>query len=202
MYRCGRPACGAVIFPVEVVMPKVYAMMANGTEEVECLAVVDVLRRAGAEVTLVSIENDSAVTSSHGVRITADATVNDVELTDCDALFLPGGMPGSTALAECKPLIAAIGRLLEDGKRVAAICAAPSVVLGANGFLRGKRAVCFPGFEGGMAGASVQAGARVVTDGNITTARGLGCAIELGLELVALLFDRELADALAVKIQF
>lgn len=183
-------------------MPKVYAMIANGTEEVECLAVVDVLRRAGAEVTLVSIEHDRTVTSSHGVKIVADAASDAVDLTDCDALFVPGGMPGSSRLAAYKPLVSAIGALLEKGKRVAAICAAPSVVLGANGFLRGKNAVCFPGFEDGMSGANVQAGARVVTDGNITTARGLGCAIELGLELVGLLFDAKTANALAAKIQF
>ena len=84
-------------------MPKVYAMIANGTEEVECLAVVDVLRRAGAEVTLVSIENDRTVTSSHGVKIVADAAPDAVDLTDCDALFVPGGMPGSSRLAAYTP---------------------------------------------------------------------------------------------------
>lgn len=183
-------------------MSKVYAMIANGTEEVECLAVVDILRRAGVEVVLVSVENTRNIVSSHAVAVTADTTVADVDLTDCDALFIPGGMPGSTRLAACAALVSAVSELLGKGKRVAAICAAPAVVLGANGFLRGKKATCFPGFEDRMDGATLVQNGRVVTDGLITTARGLGCAIELGLELTALLKDKATADAVKTKIQF
>ncbi len=182
-------------------MPKVIAMIENGTEEVECLAVVDVLRRAGADVLLVSA-SDMQIVSSHGVRLIADAVAADTDLTDCDLLFIPGGMPGSERLGKNRKLIDAIGEMLADGKRVAAICAAPSVVLGAHGFLRGKRAVCFPSFESGMLGAQVVSGARVITDGNITTARGLGCAVELGLELVRLLFGSGKAEEIKDKIQF
>lgn len=183
-------------------MAKVYAMIADGTEETECLSVVDVLRRAGIETELVSVGGPTVI-SSHGVRITADRTVEGTDLTAADMIFVPGGMPGTERLAACGKLVCAIGDLLKQGKRVAAVCAAPALVLGANGFLRGKQAVCFPSpeFEKFMKDAEVIAGARVVTDGNITTARGLGCCLELGLELVKLLVDETAAIALAHKIQ-
>ena len=182
-------------------MPKVFAMIADGTEEVECLAVVDLLRRARIDVELVSVGKRTVVTS-HKICITADKTVDEVDLTSADLIFLPGGMPGSTNLAACAPLVAAIDKQLKVGKRVAAICAAPAVVLGANGFLQGKRAVCFPGFEDGCKGATIDGGARVVTDGNVTTSRGMGCAVDLGLELIALLAGKETAGKVKDAIQY
>lgn len=182
-------------------MIKAYAFIADGTEEVELLAVVDLLRRAGVETVITSIDGNVA-TSSHGVKITADGLIGDFDFADADLLFIPGGMPGSVKMGGCKPLISAIDRQLKAGKRVAAICAAPAEVLGANGFMRGKRGVCFPGHEDNMLGATVEAGARVVTDGNITTARGLGCAIDLGLELVSLLVGGDKAAELKGKIQY
>ncbi len=183
-------------------MTDVFAIITDGTEEVECLAPVDILRRAGAKVTLVSATDSLTVTGSHGIVITADARISDVDLTAGKMIFVPGGMPGSKTLGTCTPLIDAIGKTLDSGNRVAAICAAPALVLGANGFLHGKKAICFPGHEGNMTGAEVQYGARVVTDGNITTARGMGCSIELGLELVRLLFGTKTADEIKAKIQF
>ncbi|MCH5153647.1 MAG: DJ-1/PfpI family protein [Clostridiales bacterium] len=182
-------------------MSKVYAMIADGTEEVECLAVVDLLRRARIDTVLVSVGGKNIV-SSHKISITADKTADEVDLTDADLIFLPGGMPGSTNLAHCAPLISAIDKQLKSGKRVAAICAAPAVVLGAGGFLRGKKATCFPGFESGCDGAKVDIDARVVTDGNITTARGMGCAVDLGLELIALILGKSAADKVKKEIQY
>ncbi len=182
-------------------MAKVYAFIADGTEECELLCVVDVLRRAGVDTVIVSVSGKT-VTSSHGVKIEADAVIGSCDLSDADVLFLPGGMPGSVNLAGCEPLIRAIGSQISAGKRVAAICAAPSVVLGKNGFLKGKTGVCFPGFEDGMLGCDVKLGARVVTDGNMTTARGLGFAIELGLEIVRLLCGEGKAEEIKRKIQF
>lgn len=181
-------------------MAKVYAMIADGTEECECLIVVDVLRRAGADVRLVSVGGKTAV-GSHGIEITADATVSEVDLIDADLIFVPGGLPGSEKLAANAKLVDAIGKALELGKRVAAVCAAPALVLGAHGFLRGKSAICFPGFESHMSGAEIKRGARVVTDGNVTTARGLGCTLELALELVRLLFGSDKAAEIKQKIQ-
>lgn len=176
-------------------MKKAYAFAADGTEEGELLCVVDVLKRAGVEVKIISVCGET-VTSSHGVRIVADGVITGNE-TDADLLFVPGGMPGSVVLGKCDKLVSLIKNQLECGKRVAAICAAPAVVLGEHGFLRGKSATCFPGFENGTANFT---GERVVTDGLITTAKGLGAALELGIELVRLLVSREKADELAEKI--
>lgn len=89
-------------------MAKVYAMIANGTEEVECLAVVDLLRRSGVETVLVSVEESCEVTSSHKVRITADTTLAQTDLSDGDVIFLPGGMPGAERLSACEPLVEAL----------------------------------------------------------------------------------------------
>lgn len=181
-------------------MIKAIAVMTDGTEEAELLNVVDILARAGAEIKLVSTA-EKTVVSSHGVTLTADASLSDVKFDDCDLLFIPGGMPGSKRLGENKELVSAIEKTLARGKTVAAICAAPALVLGANGFLKGRKATCFPGFETYMTGATVT-GARVQSDGNIVTARGLGCAIELGLELVAILFGKDMSDGIKEKIQF
>lgn len=182
-------------------MAKVYAMIADGTEEVECLAVVDILRRSGIETTLVSIGDSCDVVSSHNIKLQADAAIADVDFGDADVIFLPGGLPGSEYLSQCEPLIAAIRQALADGKRVAAICAAPAVVLGRHGFLEGKTATCYPGFEQECKGASYTTQG-VVTDGNITTARGLGFAIDLGLELVMLLKGEGAAEDMKHKIQY
>ena len=180
----------------------VYAMIANGTEEVECLAVVDILRRAGIEVELVSVEDTREITSSHKVKIIADRTVSEVALDTADMLFVPGGMPGSNRLAACEKLVAALKEMNSRGKIIAAICAAPAVVLGVNGLLEKKNAVCFPGFEDRLLGANLIKGGRVVTDGNIVTARGLGCAVELGLELVRLISGEQKMLEIKDKIQF
>lgn len=181
-------------------MKKVYAFIADGSEETECLAVVDVLRRGGIELTLVSVENSPAVVSSHNVKITADKTFDMCDFSDADALFIPGGMPGTKRLGAhaglCRELVSAANR----GVRVAAICAAPSV-LGKLGLLKGKRATCFPGFEDALEGAAYTSDG-VVTDGNITTARGLGFAVDLGLELLALLTTKENAMKIKTAIQY
>ncbi|MDE7107104.1 MAG: DJ-1/PfpI family protein [Clostridiales bacterium] len=182
-------------------MSKVYAMIADGTEEVECLTVVDLLRRAGIDTALVSVDGKQIV-GSHKIKIQADLTVDETDLLGADLIFLPGGMPGSEHLAASASLMSAIDKQIKSGKRVAAICAAPSVVLGANGYLRGKKAACFPGFEGGCVGASMDMTARVVTDGNIITARGLGCAVDLGLELIRLLKGDGAAQNVKSAIQY
>lgn len=182
-------------------MAKVYAMIADGTEEAECLAVLDLLRRSGIEVTLVSINDTKHVISSHQVKIEADATIAETDFTDGDVIFVPGGMPGAENLSACEPLIAAMKAALEDGRRIAAICAAPGVVLGRHGFLEGKKATCFPGFEKELHGAE-HTSQGVVTDGNITTARGLGFAIDLGLELVKLLVGEDVSEDTRKKIQY
>ncbi len=181
-------------------MSKVYAMIANGSEEVECLAVVDILKRCGIETVLVSAHGERKIVSSHGIRIEADAVAAETDFSDADAIFLPGGMPGAEHLSVCEPLLRALREADAAGRRIAAICAAPAVVLGRHGFLQGRTATCFPGFEKELNGAAYTS-AGVVTDGNITTARGLGFAVDLGLELGALLAGREVAADVKKKIQ-
>ena len=182
-------------------MAKVYAMIADGSEEVELLAVVDILRRSGIETVMVSVNGTKETISSHNVKIEADATIEETDFSDGDVIFLPGGLPGAENLSDCEPLIAAIRQALADGRRVAAICAAPGVVLGRHGFLEGKTATCFPGFEKEFKGAEYTMQG-VVTDGSITTGRGLGFAIDLGLELVKLLDSEEKAEDTKKKIQY
>ncbi|MCC8126661.1 MAG: DJ-1/PfpI family protein [Clostridiales bacterium] len=182
-------------------MAKVYAMIADGTEEVECLSVVDILRRNQVETILVSVEQRKEIVSSHGIRIQADAVVEDVDFSDGDVIFLPGGLPGSEHLSACKPLIDGLRQAQTDGRRIAAICAAPGVVLGRHGFLEGKTATCFPGCESEFRGG-IYTTQGVVTDGNITTARGLGFAIDLGLELVRLLVSEDSAKETKKRIQY
>ena len=182
-------------------MAKVYAMIADGTEEVECLAVVDILRRSGIGTVLVSVGPSRSVVSSHKVKIEADAVIDDSDLSDGDVIFLPGGMPGAENLSACRQLIDALSQAVADGRRIAAICAAPGVVLGRHGFLKGRTATCYPGFEKEFQGGEYTKQG-VVTDGNITTARGLGFAIDLGIELVRLLVSEEAAEDVKGKIQY
>ncbi len=182
-------------------MAKVYALIADGTEEVECLAVVDILKRSGIETVLVSAGKTKDIVSSHNIKIQADAVAADTDFSDGDVIFLPGGLPGSENLSSCEELIHALSQAEADGRRIAAICAAPGVVLGRHGFLKGKTATCFPGFEKEFqSGEYTRQG--VVTDGNITTARGLGFAIDLGIELVRLLIGDEAAESVKEKIQY
>ena len=180
-------------------MSKVYAFMANGLEEIECLAVVDILRRAGIECETVSITEEREVIGSHRIRIISDKCWKEIAIGEDDVLFLPGGMPGTKYLGEFAPLCDALKKHVAAGGRLAAICAAPSV-LGDLGILVGKKATCYPGFEEHLAGA-VYVSDGVVTDGNVTTARGMGFAIDLGLELVRLLNGEEQAGKLKAAIQ-
>lgn len=179
---------------------QVYAYMASGLEEVECLAVVDVLKRAGVEVTLVSIGTELEVTGAHNITITADAFFSELDAMNADCLFLPGGMPGTRHLGNHAGLTDALQQAVQKGKHVAAICAAPSV-LGQLGLLRGKTATCYPGFQDKLEGAKYTSQG-VVTDGNVTTARGLGYALDLGLELVKILIGAEKAQQVKEAIQY
>ncbi len=181
-------------------MAKVYAFVSDGMEEVECLATCDVLVRAGIEVKLVSVMEKKEVTGSHGFTVTADLRFEELSGDDADVLFLPGGMPGIANLAKHEGLAALLKKHAAAGKRLAAICAAPSV-LGGLGLLKGHKATCFPGWEDKLLGAeAVKDG--VVTDKMVTTGRGMGWSLDLGLELVRLLTDEETAKSLKTKIQY
>lgn len=181
-------------------MSKISVFMADGMEEVECLSIVDMARRAGIEVETVSIMGRAEVTSSHGVRIIADTTFEAADFESSDVLFLPGGIPGANNLAAHEGLCALVKRFAAEGRRVAAICAAPGI-LGGLGLLDGRLATCHPSWEDKLGGAEYTRQG-VVTDGNITTGRGVGFAIDFGLELVRLLKGEEFADDLRRRIQY
>ncbi|MDO4344523.1 MAG: DJ-1/PfpI family protein [Eubacteriales bacterium] len=179
-------------------MSKVYIFLADGFEEIEGLTVVDLLRRAGADVVMVSVNGKREVCGSHKIRVGADALFEDVDYRDADLLVLPGGMPGTKHLGAHKGLTSLLQQADAAGTGICAICAAPSV-LGDLGLLKGRKAACYPGFEERLTGAFVTMDS-VATDGHITTSRGMGTAIDFGLELVRRLFGQEKADELAKSI--
>ncbi len=181
-------------------MGKVYAFLADGSEEVELLAVVDILKRGGQEVSLVSVTGKRDVTSAHQIKIQADFEFSEVDCKDADVLFLPGGMPGTRNLGAHEGLLDSLKQAHLENRRIAAICAAPSI-LGSLGILEGKKATCFPGFESQLTGA-LYTKQGVVTDGNITTARGLGYALDMGIELLGLLTDENHARQVKEAIQY
>lgn len=183
-------------------MARVYVFLADGFEEIEALTPVDLLRRAGVETKTVSIMDGKRVVGSHQIAVEADLTLEEADFESVQVLVLPGGLPGTTNLGACKLLVEKLKQFAaNEEKKVAAICAAPSV-LGENGILQGKKAICYPGWEEKLLGADVQAGAKVVIDGNVITSRGMGTAMDFGLTLVAELTDEETAKKLAAGTQY
>ncbi len=160
----------------------IYFFLATGFEDVEALAPLDIMRRAGLPCTTVSISDEHTVVSAHGVPMVADAVLSDVDFSDAQLLFLPGGLPGATNLDACQPLGEILLRHFQSGRAIAAICAAP-LVLGHLGILQGKRATCYPGFEGELEGATYTA-SLVERDGLLFTGKGPGAAFALGYALV------------------
>ena len=167
----------------------VVVFMANGFEEIEALTPLDLLRRTGEKVVTVGI-GGKTITGSHGITVMADTDV--LPSGDIDMVILTGGMPGASNL-DASPMVAeALTKAEASGGYLAAICAAP-MVLGHQGYLVGKRAVCFPGFEEELTGAIVDPDAFVVRDGHVITAKGMGAALDFGLTLVAALRDEQVA---------
>jgi len=173
----------------------IYMCLADGFEEVEALTPLDLLRRAGLEVVTVGISGGTA-TGAHGITVSCDLTAEAANPAAPDILILPGGMPGTTKLDASPFVDEAIREVQKKGGRLAAICAAP-LILGRRGLLEGKRATCYPGFEGELKGAIVAEGVGVVTDGNITTAKGMGVAFDFGIELIRLICGEEMAKTVA-----
>lgn len=175
----------------------VYLFLANGFEEIEALTPLDVLRRAGVLVTTVGVGGDS-VLGAHGIRVQAD--IPDTMYRDAapDMIILPGGMPGSEHLDNSRTVDAALRAAAAKDSYLCAICAAP-MVLGKRGYLQGKRAVCYPGFEQHLQGAEVTDG-RVEIDGHVITAKGMGAALEFGLALVEVLCGKQKAEQIAASV--
>ena len=171
----------------------IYLFLANGFEEIEALCPLDLLRRAGLSVTTVGVGGDM-ITGAHGITVQAD--MSDAFYTDNapDMIILPGGMPGAKNLDESRVVSAALKAAERSNAYIGAICAAP-FVLGKRGLLAGKVATCFPGFEEQLVGAKLS-NARVVCDGHIITAAGMGVALEFGLALVAAMTNEDTAEKL------
>lgn len=179
---------------------KLYAFLADDFETVEALGVVDIMRRGGVEVCTVSISDKREVVTSHKIPVIADAIFDECSFDDGDVLFLPGGMPGTTRLDAHEGLSALIDRYYSEGKYIAAICAAPSI-LGHHGILKGRRATSFPGFEKELEGATVT-GEGVTVDGKIITGRGMGKTIDFALTILEILTGKDNAEAIKSKIQY
>ena len=172
--------------------------LANGFEEIEALATVDLLRRAGVEVVTVGVGSKMPV-GAHNIAVCADIGEDELDLNSIDGVVLPGGMPGTTNLEASAVVQSAVAFAAERGMLLAAICAAPSI-LGHGGYLCGKNATCYPGFEAELSDAIVVKGG-VVTDGNIITASGAGVAVDFALELVRYLVSSEESAAIRGGIQ-
>ena len=173
-------------------MDKVYVFLADGFEEIEGLTVVDVLRRGQVEVTTVSVTGQQMIMGSHKIPVLADGIFEEMDLSDGTVYVLPGGMPGTLNLGGHQGLCRLLENAKKEGKKLAAICAAPSV-LGQLGLLKGERATCHPGFEDKLVGA-VTTENTVEVSGQVTTSRGMGTAIPFALELLEQLKGKEAAD--------
>ncbi len=163
-------------------MKKIAIFFAEGYEEIEALTVVDLCRRAGIQVDMVSVTDSLQVTGAHGIPVVMDKMLSDVAFDSLDMLVLPGGMPGIRNLEQVPLLMEQVKAFAAAGKYIAAICAAPSV-FGHLGLLEGKNACCYPGFEEELTGANVTYN-RCEADGNIITSRGMGCAIDFSLKII------------------
>ena len=171
----------------------VYMFLAEGFEEIEALCPLDLLRRAGIEVKTVGI-GSQIVCGAHGISVLADMSESEIQSFEADMIILPGGMPGTLNLDASETVHQAIDTATKNGSYIAAICAAPSI-LGGLGILRGKEATCYPGFEEKLLGAKIS-DKRVVLDGKVITAAGMGVALDFGLVLVELFCGKEKAETL------
>ena len=176
----------------------VYLLLGTGFEEMEAIAPLDLLRRAGVEVLTVGVTGKT-VYGSHNIGIEADITIDQMDLTNLEMIILPGGLGGVTSARASKPTLEALDFAWKNGKYVAAICAGPTVLADLH-ITDGKNATCFPGCEGGMGSANMIPNTACVRDGKLITGTSAGCAIPFGLALVEALKGKEAADAVASQI--
>jgi len=181
-------------------MANVYVFTAEGFEEIEGLTVVDLMRRAGAKVQMVSISDGLAVKGSHGIEIKADIFFDDADYGQADLLVLPGGMPGTLNLQAHEGLEKLLLKFDSGKKYLAAICAAP-IILSGLGMLKGRKACAYPSFEDQLDCAEVLK-VPVVSDGHITTGRGMGAAIPFALRLAEILCGKEKSEEVGASIVY
>ncbi len=178
---------------------RVLIAIAEGFEEVEALTPVDLLRRAGFTVVMAGVDG-TEITGAHGITVKCDIAIEDAGI-DYDAMILPGGGLGSKNLANSWEVNEKMLMIVNKGAVLAAICAAPAVVLGPAGLLEGHKAVCYPGAESNTPGFTFST-ERVCVDGSIITARAAGCAVEFSLAIIEKLADSETSDKVAKAILF
>lgn len=176
----------------------VYMLLGTGFEETEAVAPLDLLRRAGVDVLTVGIDGKT-VTGSHKIKVEADITIGEMDLTTMEMIVIPGGLGGVASLRACPEALEALRFGWENGKYVAAICAGPTV-LADLGIMEGKKATCYPGQEIHMGSAIMQENQAVVVDGRVITGTSAGTAIPFGLALIAALKGRETAEAIRKQI--
>lgn len=181
-------------------MSKIAIFFAEGYEEIEALTVVDVCRRCGLEIDMVSVTEETMVRSSHGVTVRMDKTYSQLNFAEVDMLVLPGGMPGTRNLEAHEGLMSQVDAFYRDGKYIAAICAAPSI-FGHRGILKGRRACCFPSFEAHLEGAEVTEGPVEISD-HVVTSRGMGTAVNFALTIAGIFCGRDKAEEMAKTIVF
>ncbi|MBU0468854.1 MAG: DJ-1/PfpI family protein [Candidatus Omnitrophica bacterium] len=174
---------------------KVLVILAEGFEEVEAITPIDVLRRAQVEVVVAGLDSER-ITGSRGVTVIADKVLDEDDI-EFDALILHGGNPGAINLGNSGIVKELVKKMNGQGKIIAAICAAPAVVLGPIGVLNGKKATCFPGSEKGFPDSVEFCEDNVVIDGNIITSRGMGTSLEYSLAIVEKLIDKQTADRIS-----
>ena len=179
---------------------KTAIFIAEGFEEIEALTVVDILRRAGIEISMVSITDSLQVCGSHKIQVTVDKTFDEVNFDDIDMIILPGGMPGTTNLDAYKPLKDKIQEFYDNGRLISAICAAPGV-FGRMGLLEGRDACAYPGCEDQLLGANVVKTETAVSN-HVLTSRGMGTAIPFALKIVERFQGTEAADKMAASIVY
>lgn len=178
----------------------VYILLANGFEETEAIAPYDVLKRGGAQVQFAGIGGE-LITSSHGVTVKTDILVEDIDAESAEMIVCPGGLVGVDNIIASDTAMKKIRECHDAGKLTAAICAGPAI-LARLGILEGKKAVCFPGLEGRMTGATISQAEPTVRDGNVITGRGAGASIDFGLRLLAELKGAEAAVKVAADIHY
>jgi len=181
-------------------MKRIGVFMAEGCEEIEALTVVDLARRAGIEVAMISVSGKKEVKGAHNITFMTDIPAEYMDFDMLDGIVLPGGMPGTLNLGASQYVQKVIADFASSKKLVAAICAAPSV-LGEAGLLNGKKATCYPGMENQLVGAKAETD-KVVVDGNIITSRGMGTAIPFALEIISYLLDEKTAKELGESIVY
>jgi len=181
-------------------MANVFSFFADGLEEVEAITPVDFLRRAGHTVTTVSIMGRKLIHGSNGIDLMADALFEETDFSGGDLFILPGGGVGTQNLAACEPLRQLLKEKYSEGRRVAAICAAPSI-FGSLGFLEGRKATVYPGMEDTLTGAEPM-DVPAVTDGNVTCGHGPGAAIDFALELVQVLGGEDVRESIRQQVVF